>query len=168
MASPEAATTIVKWLDSTFGTARTGAIELKDPRRGAARFALLLFAILLVPLGRICGSMAPGWPEERPGPSAWIGLLIVGGALLAAMPLAAADPASFVPLVIGSIQISWFAVAGLIMVGVVALWQMSDWKLLRAGAGAAIVAGAVGFAAAYVGQVAMSRCCITCRCRPSG
>src|SRR5260370_22078731 len=36
IASPEAATTIVKWLDSTFGTARTGSIDLTDPRRGAA------------------------------------------------------------------------------------------------------------------------------------
>src|SRR5260370_803877 len=56
MTSPEAATTIVKWLDSTFGTARAGAIDLKDPRRGAARLALLMFVFLLVPIGRICGS----------------------------------------------------------------------------------------------------------------
>ena len=40
--SPEAATTIVKWLDSTFDTARTGAIELKDPSvRGAAEIPQL-------------------------------------------------------------------------------------------------------------------------------
>ena len=50
--SPDAATTIVKWLDSTFGTARTGAIEVKDARRGSARFALLMFVFLLVPFGR--------------------------------------------------------------------------------------------------------------------
>jgi hypothetical protein len=156
VSSPEASTTIVKWLDSAFGTARTGAIELKDPRRGAARFALLMFVILLVPLGRICGSTAPGWPEERPGSRAWIGLLIVAGALLAAMPLAAADPASFVPLVIGSIQISWFAVAGLILVGVLALSQPLDRYRIREGAGAAVIAGAAGFVVAYVGQVAMS------------
>jgi len=154
--SPEAATTIVKWLDSTFGTARTGAIDLKDPRRGAARFALLMFVILLVPLGRICGSMVPSWAEERPGPRAWMGLLIVGGALLAAMPFAAEDPASFVPLVIGSIQISWYLVAGLIVVGVIALSHPLEWYRSREGAGAAMIAGAVGFAVAYVCQVAMS------------
>jgi hypothetical protein len=156
MSSPEAATTIVKWLDSTLGTARTGAIDLKDPRRGAARFALLMFVFLLVPVGRICGSMALSWAEERPGPSAWIGLLIVGGALLAAMPFAAADPASFVPLVIGSIQISWFLVAGLILLGVIALSHPEEWHRIHDGAGAAILAGAVGFAVAYVCQVAMS------------
>ncbi len=156
MASPNAATTIVKWLDSSLGTSRTGAIDLKDPRRGAARFALLMFVILLVPLGCVCGSMAPSWPEERPGTSAWMGLLIVGGALFAAMPLAAADPASFVPVIIGSVQFSWFAVAGLIMVGVLALSQPLDRYRIREGAGAAVIAGAVGFAFAYVGQVAMS------------
>ena len=154
--SPEAATTIVKWLDSTFSTARTGAIDRKDPRRGAARSALLMFVFLLVPLGRICGSMAPSWAEERPGPRAWIGLLIVGGALLASMPFAAEDPASFVPLVIGSIQISWYLVAGLIVVGAIALSHPLEWYRSREGAGAAMIAGAAGFAVAYVCQVAMS------------
>jgi dienelactone hydrolase len=154
--SPEAATIIVKWLDSTFGTSRTGPIELKDPRRGAARFALFIFVILLVPLGRVCGPMAPSWAEERPGPSAWIGLLILGVALLAAMPLAAADPAAFLPVVVGDVQVSWFAVAGLIMVGVIALSYPLEWYRIREGAGAAIIAGAVGFAVVYVCQVAMS------------
>jgi dienelactone hydrolase len=156
MASAEAAATIVKWLDSTFGTPRTGPIELKDPRRGAARFALFIFVILLVPLGRVCGATAPSWPEERPGASGWIGLLILGGALLAAMPLAAADPAAFLQVVVGDIEISWFAVAGLIMVGVLALSYPLEWYRIREGAGAAMLAGAVGFAVVYVCQVAMS------------
>jgi len=156
LSSPYAASAIVKWLDSTFGTARTGAIELRDARRLTTRFALLVFVILLVPLGRVCGSMVGSWPEERPGPRGWIGLLILGGALLASMPLAAGDPASFVPILIGSIQISWFAVAGLIMVGLLVLWQRLEWDSVREGAGAAILAGAAGFAVAYVCQVAMS------------
>ena len=59
--SPEAATMIVKWLDSTFGTARTAPIEVKDARRGSARFALLMFVFLLVPLGRVCGVDGAGW-----------------------------------------------------------------------------------------------------------
>jgi hypothetical protein len=156
ISSPEAATTIVKWLDNAFGTPRAGAIELKDPRRGAARLALLMFVILLVPLGRVCGSMAPSWAEERPGPSGWIGLLIVGGALIGAMPFTAADPASFVQVIVGSIQISWFAVAGLILLGVIALSHPLEWYRIREGATAAIIAGAVAFAVVYVCQVAMS------------
>ena len=154
--SPEAAMTIVKWLDSTFGTTRAGVIKLKDARSRSARFALLMFVILLIPLGRVCGSMAPGWTEERPGPSGWMGLLILAGALIAAMPLTGANPASFVPIVVGSIQISWFMVAGLIVLGVIALSHPLEWYRIREGAGVAMLAGAAGFAVAYVCQVAMS------------
>ena len=154
--SPDAASVIVKWLDSTFGTPRTTPIDLKDARRGSARFALLLFVILLIPLGRVCGSMAPVGTEQRPGPSALIGILILGGALFAAMPLTAANPASFVPVVVGSTQISWFMVAGLIIVGVIALSQTLDWTVVPQGVLFAILAGAAGFGVAYVCQVAMS------------
>jgi dienelactone hydrolase len=154
--SPEAATTIVKWLDSTFGTTRTKALDLSDPRRATAGIALLVFVILLVPLGILSGSMAPNWTEDRPGPSGWIGLLILAAALLASMPLAAENPAWFVPVVVGNIQISWFAVAGLIILGVLALWRVLDWDRVRDGAGAALFAGAAAFAVVYVCQVAMT------------
>jgi hypothetical protein len=154
--SPAAATVIAKWLDSAVGVTRTGAIENKDARQGAARLALLIFVILLVPLGRACGRLATSWAEERPGPSGWIGLLIVGGALIASMPLAATNPAAFVPAVVGSIQISWFAVAGLMLAGVVVLWRPLEWHRAREGIGAAMLAASAGFAVAYVGQVAMS------------
>ena len=154
--SAAAATTIVRWLDSTFGITRTGAIEVADARLGATGLAMLSFVILLVPIGRVCGSMVASWAAERPGPSGWIGLLILGGALIAAMPLAAADPASFVPVVVGDIQLSWFGVAGLIMVGVLALSHGLDWYRVREGAGAAILVAAGGFAVAYVCHIAMS------------
>jgi len=154
--SPAAATTIVKWLDGTFETTRTTPIDLKDARRGSARFALLMFVFLLVPLGVVCGRLAPGWAEERPGPSGWMGLLILGGALVAAMPLSAANPAYFLQVVVGDLQISWFMVAGLIMLGAIALSQTLDWERIRAGAGVAMLAGTLGFAVVYVCQVAMS------------
>jgi len=156
VSSPEAATTIVQWLDGTFGTTRTGAIRLEDPRRSTARFALWVFVFLLVPIGRLCGSIAPKWADERTGPRGWVGLLILGGALLAAMPLAAADPAGFIPVVVGDIQISWYAVAGLIIIGVLGLAHLLDWYRIREGIGAAIAGGAIGFAIVYVCQVAMS------------
>jgi dienelactone hydrolase len=154
--SAAAATTIVRWLDSTFGITRTGSIEVADARLGATGLALLVFVIALVPMGRVCGSMVADWAGERPGPSGWIGLLILGGALIASMPLAGADPASFVPVVVGDIQLSWFGVAGLIIVVVLALSHRLDWYRIREGAGAAILAAAGGFAVAYVCQVAMS------------
>jgi dienelactone hydrolase len=154
--SAAATIAIVKWLDSSFGTTRTGPIEVADARLGATGIALLLFVILLVPMGRVCGSMVTGWTGERTEPPGWVGLVILGGALIAAMPIAAANPASFVPVVVGDIQLSWFGVAGLIMVGVLALSHRLDWDRIRQGAGAAILAAAGGFALAYVCQVAMS------------
>jgi len=157
VSSTEATATIVKWLDSTFATPRTSPIELKDPRLGTQRFAVLIFAILLIPLGRLCGSMVPNWADAPEGPrGGWIGLLIFGGALLAAMPLAAGNPASFVPVIVGSAQISWFAVAGLIMLGVLVMRHPLEWYRVREGLGAAIVAGVAAFAVVYVCQVATS------------
>src|ERR1035437_5499507 len=154
--SAAAATTIVRWLDSTFGITRTGAIEVADGRLGATGLAVLVFVIAVVPMGRVCGAMVADWAGERPGPSGWTGLLILGGALIASMPLAGADPASFVPVVVGDIQLSWFGVAGLIIVVVLALSHRLDWYRIREGAGAAILAAAGGFAVAYACQVAMS------------
>jgi dienelactone hydrolase len=155
--SADAATTIVKWLDSTFGTTRSGAIETSEPRARVARIALLLFVILLVPIGRVCGSMAPAWPEDRAGVSWWMGLLIVGGALIAAMPLiSTATPAGFVPMVIGGIQLSWFLVAGLIGIAALTIWPGIEWSRIREGFGTSFFAGAFGFASVYVGLVAMS------------
>ena len=154
--SPVAAAVIIKWLDSAVGLTRTGELKLKDARRGSARLALFMFLILLIPIGRVCGSMVPKWEEDRPGPSGWIGLLILAGVLLAAMPLAAANPAWFVPLIVGDVQISWFGVAGLILVGVLAIWHPLEWYRAREGVGEAIVAGFAAFAVLYVCQIAMS------------
>ncbi len=155
--SPDAATTIVKWLDSTFGTTRSGAINVSEPRVKTARIALILFVLLLVPIGRLAGSIVPAWPEDRAGVSWWIGLLIVGVALIAAMPLiSTATPAAFVELVIGDIQISWFWVAGLIAIIALAVWWPIDWNRIREGFGPAFLAGAFGFAIIYVCMVAIS------------
>src|SRR5271165_1862839 len=154
--SPAAAAVIIKWLDSAVGLTRTGELKLKDARRGSARFAAFVFLILLIPIGRVCGSMVPRWEEDRPGPSGWIGLLILGAVLLAAMPLAAANPAWFVPVIVGDAQISWFGVAGLILVGVLAIWHPLEWYRAREGVGAAILGGFAAFAVVYVCQVAMS------------
>ena len=155
--STDAATTIVKWLDGTFATTRPGAINLSEPRLGAAKLALMLFVILLVPIGRLAGSMAPMWPEDRAGVSWWIGLLIVGGALIAAMPLIAiGPPIAFLSLVVASIQVAWFWVASLIVIVVLTLRDGIDWPRICEGFGPALLAASIGFAIIYVCQVAIS------------
>lgn len=154
--SPDAAATIVKWLDSSVGISRTAPLNLVDSRVLTQRLALLVFVILLVPLGRLCGSMVANWGEERPGPSGWVGVLILVGVLLAAMPLTSGNPAAFVPVVIGSIQISWFAVASLFILGVLVLTGKPEWRRIRDGLGVAVAVGAVAFAIVYVCHVAFS------------
>ncbi|HEV2171406.1 MAG TPA: alpha/beta fold hydrolase, partial [Candidatus Binatus sp.] len=154
--SPDATEKIVKWLDSSLGTSRTAPLNLVDSRVRTQRLALLVFVILLIPLGRLCGSMVANWGEERPRPRGWVGLLILVGALFAAMPLTSANPAAFVPVVIGSIQVSWLAVASLFILGVLALTGKLEWRRIREGLGVAVAVGAVAFAIVYVCHVAFS------------
>src|SRR5262245_46790789 len=59
--SADAAGTIVRWLDRAFGMRRARDIDLNEPRIIAAALAFGLFALLLVPLGRLCGSIATPW-----------------------------------------------------------------------------------------------------------
>jgi dienelactone hydrolase len=154
--SPAAAETIIKWLDSSLGIPRTAPMNLADRRVRTQRLADLVFVILLIPLGRFCGSMVAKWPEDRPGPSGWVGLLVLGGALFAAMPFTPGNPAEFVPVVVGNLQISWFAVASLFLMGVLVLTERLEWYRIREGLGAALVVGTVAFAIAYVCHVALS------------
>ncbi len=155
--SADAATIIVKWLDRAFGTTRTRDVDVADPRLTASGIALAIFVVLLVPLGRLCGSIAPQWPERLAGVNPVVGLLIVAGALIAAMPLAVIiAPASFVAMVIGDAQFSWFAVAGLLLVIALTLSPARGRVRLRDRFGTTLLAAALGFAVVYVCQIPMS------------
>ncbi|HYK64769.1 MAG TPA: alpha/beta fold hydrolase, partial [Patescibacteria group bacterium] len=154
--SPDAAATIVKWLDSSLGISRTAPLNLVDSRVRTQRLAVLAFVILLIPLGRLCGSIVATWPQDRPGPSGWVGELILVGVLFAAMPLTSADPASFVPVIVGSLQVSWFAVASLFILGVFLLIRRVEWQRVREGFGAALIVATVAFALVYACHVAFT------------
>jgi len=155
--SEEAATAIVKWLDGAFGANRPGDIATADPRLGASMIALVLFLVLLVPLGRICGSIVPEWPERAGGAAGWKGILLIAAIMIVSMPLAAMiQPASFVPFVVGDIQTSWLAVAGLIAIVLLTLSGTLNRRLIRDRIGFTIFAGAIGFATVYACMVAQS------------
>ena len=104
--SADAATTIVRG-----STARSGSLapekSISRIRVSARPDCTVTFRILLVRSGA-WRLMAPHSTEERPGPGGWLGIAIVGGALMAAMPLVAAAPASFLSIVVGGAQVSWF------------------------------------------------------------
>jgi dienelactone hydrolase len=161
VSSAAAAATIIRWLDRAFVKPRTGAINLAEPRRVASGVALALFLILLVPIGRIAGTLAGQWPVREAGREGWIGVAIMAGALVAAMPLVAAvPPASVLSLVIGDSQVSWFAVAGLIMVAGLLWYGRVGWdrvrERVRERSGAVLVASLLCFGAIYVGFNAIS------------
>jgi len=153
LTSKEAATSIVKWLDSVFGTSRTTDLTLFDPRPRVAAFASILFLILLIPIGRSAGWMATRWAERPAGAEGWIGLAILAGALAAVMPLVANDlPASFLSLVLGDSEVSWLASAGIALLAVLVLWGRLEWARFGTGTLPTLLAAALAMATIYVCQ----------------
>ena len=153
--SPEAAATMVRWLDGAFGTARTGEINLREPRRRAALLAVLVFVVLLIPLGKIGGEIAGEWPEGPRGLGGWPGLAILVVALLAAMPLVAMNvPTGVFAFVVGDAQVVWFWSAGVILVIVLILAQVLQWRRLREGLAATVFAALLVMTIIYLCQVA--------------
>ncbi len=151
--SKEAATSIVKWLDSAFGSPRTTNITLSDPRLRVVVIAQILFLILLVPIGRIAGWIATEWAERPAGAEGWIGLAILAGALVAVMPLVANDaPASFLSLVIGDSEVSWLGAAGIALIAVLVIWGRLEWVRFGVSTLPTLLAAALAFATIYVCQ----------------
>ncbi len=163
--SDRSASTIIKWLDSSLGAARTGDITLRDPRLRLANIASWLLLILLVPIGRIAGSIASGWPE-REAQGGWIGMAILAAALIIAMPLVANDsPVAFMSLIVAESELAWLGVAGIAAIAVLVLWRRLEWRWIRERIGATLVAAALAFATIYICQnsywVALHRLALT-------
>jgi dienelactone hydrolase len=155
LSSDAASKTIIEWADGATGNKRTSAIDLRDPRRMTSTIALLLFACLLVPMGRMTATFAPRW--DRAEGTGWLGLVAVAAALAAAMPLVAmARPASFLGIEVGSELFSWLAVAGIIMLFVMAARTRLDWRKIGTGAGQVMLAAAMSFALIYAANGAMA------------
>ncbi|HUO05963.1 MAG TPA: alpha/beta fold hydrolase [Candidatus Binataceae bacterium] len=155
--SPEAAATIVRWLDSIFGTARQGAIDTADPRLGSLGIVLLLFLILLIPLGRVSGSIAPKWPISAAGWRTGVGFVFVAIAGFAAMPIAARIPAEwFLPIVVADVQVLWLAIAGLFMAAGLIHSQQLDRRQLSAGLGMTAICAALAFGVIYASDAEVS------------
>jgi dienelactone hydrolase len=132
VSSEPAAREIITWLDGIFGVARAEQPELGDPRLLTAGLALLAFLILLVPIGFVCGRLAPTLPE-RPAEGGVRGLIALAAALLASMAfLTAATPASFLSLQVYDVVVSHLLLAGVFLLAGLAL--RGDLSELRDGA----------------------------------
>ena len=155
--SPEAAEVMVKWLDSAFGTARTGQIDTAEPRRNAAIVAGLLFLVFLIPLGVITGEIAGQWSDGPSGLGGWLGLVVLVLGLLAAMPMVATiEPTAFFPLVVGDTQVAWNWVAGVILAIVLIAAHVFDLHWFRDRAGPTILAALIAMTVVYLAQCATS------------
>jgi dienelactone hydrolase len=149
--SADAAQSIVRWLDSVCGVKRAGDPNLTEPRLSLILICLPLFIFLLIPIGRICGGLTPTWERRPTGRTAWLGLIALLIALFAAMALNANAPqAEFLSTVDGHVMMSWLAIAGGLLITLLAVKHPEDLRRLGNGVGATVFAAALAFGAIVV------------------
>src|SRR5215469_5501424 len=149
--SSVAAQHIIEWLDSACNVKRDGAINLADPRLNTILLVLLLFTLLMFPVGRVVGSFADR--HERPAfdRSTLVALVVLLVALFVAMPLTMVTvPMSFVSLVVGNAMVSWVALAGGLLLVFAAFQRPDETRNLVRGTGRSLTVALFAFAAIYV------------------
>jgi dienelactone hydrolase len=153
--SDTAASEILDWCDRLFGVVPPGGRDLRDPRVQTHFIVFACFIVLLFPVGFALGALAP-FREWRltVGAAGWRGLLGLALALGAALPLVSTYvPASFLALDTGDVLISWLSVAGLGIVGGLALTVGLGWLKLQENFGATLLTVVLGFTLIYAMQV---------------
>jgi dienelactone hydrolase len=143
--SARAAQWIIDWLDGINGIHRNLPVDPRDERRTSNAIAAGLFLLLLIAVGRLTGGFVDRWPE-RPAAWVWPRLALLAAGLLIAMPLAGLAPmAAVLSMPIANELVSWFLIAGLIMIAV--LWNRSsiEGQSLRARPYATLAAAALAF-----------------------
>ncbi len=149
--SEEAAQNIVQWLDGISGVKRFAAPNVAEPRLSLVVICLVLFVLLLIPVGRVCAGLAPLWERRSAGSIGWLGLLALLVALLAAMLLNASAPqAVFLSIVDGHAIVSWFAIAGGLLLVLLALRHPDDLRRVGNRPGLTLLAAALAFGAIVV------------------
>lgn len=151
MYSAEAAQSIVQWLDGIYGIKRLAAPNLKEPRLNLILICLGLFMLLLIPIGRVTGGLSTRWEHREAGRIGWLGLVALLAAMLIALALNATAPqAGFLSIVEGHVMISWLAIAGAMLIALLAVEDPRDLLKLGHGLGATIFAAALAFGAIVV------------------
>jgi dienelactone hydrolase len=151
MWSADAAESIVRWLDGACGVKRTAALNLAEPRLALIVICLALFILLLIPIGRVCAGLTTAWERRPADRTGWFGLGVLLIALFVAMPLNANEPqALFLSIVEGHIVISWLAVAGGLLIALLAVRYPDELRRLGRGLGATLLAAGLAFGAIIV------------------
>src|SRR5262249_13243547 len=147
----DAAGHIVRWLDNACGVKRAGELNLTDPRLSLVLVCLFLFMLLLVPIGRVCAGLTATWTRRPAGRTGWLGLVALVVALLVAMLLNVTAPqAAFLSLGDGHALMSWLAIAGGLLIVLVAIEYPEDLEQVRPRIGSTLLAAALAFAAIVV------------------
>ena len=164
--SEDAAGSIVRWLDSVVGMKRAGAPNLAEPRLTLILLCLPMFIFFLIPIGRVCGKMAPLWERRPLDTTGWLGLIALVIALFVAMALNANAPqAEFLSIFEGHVIISWLAIAGGLLIALLAFQHPEDLRRLSNGVGPTLIAAAFAFGAIVIingaYEVALHRTALT-------
>ncbi|MGH7779693.1 MAG: alpha/beta hydrolase [Candidatus Binataceae bacterium] len=152
--SAAAATTILGWLDSTFGKQRNASYRLETNRLRAAAIGMLAFLVVLIGIGQIAGAIAPEKIRRPANSIMWWGLAVIAVALLIAMPLMGVEPPAYaVSLIVGDELFSWIGLAGGAILAVLAALAMIDWASVTAGTRRTLLAAVLAFGAIYALQL---------------
>jgi dienelactone hydrolase len=121
MLSPAAATTIIEWVDASFGIEREEWTVPDDPRLALAGVLALALLLVLPGLGFVAGAMAPAG-SELPDAGRAGGLLVLAAALAVTMPLlAVGTPGRIVSGEVADIIVTHFALAGIVLMVILSL-----------------------------------------------
>jgi dienelactone hydrolase len=143
--SADAAGQIIAWLDGISGIHRTQPADLKDTRRTTALVALGLFLLLLAVTGWLTGGFAEIWPP-RGADGIWHGFGLLIAALLIAMPLAGIAPlAGVLSMPVTDEVVSWFFIAGLIMLAILWKWHAPETRAMLARPRATLIVATIAF-----------------------
>lgn len=152
--STVAATAILGWLDSIFGTQRTAPYRLETTRLSTAAVGMLAFLIVLIGIGQIAGAIAPETLRRPSGLMMWLGLPAIAIALLIGMPfMAVGEPAYFVSLIVGDDLFAWLGLAGGAMLALMAARAEIDWPHVTVGLRRTALAAFLAFGAIYALQM---------------
>ena len=149
--SADAARNIVQWLDGISGITHIAAPNVAEPRLSLIMICLLLFILLLIPIGRVCGGLTPRWEHRSGGSTGWLGLIALLIALFAALALNTNAPqAAFLSIVEGHVILSWLAIAGGLLLALLAVRDPDDLGRLRNGLVPTLFAATLAFGAIVV------------------
>lgn len=106
----------VDWLDRVFERRRVSPFVSSDERRAPTAIAMVAFVLLVPGLG-VAASRAVAPMRRRPAREGLAGLAWLAAALLVSMPLiATGEPVKLIALEIGDLVITYFAIAGSVLI----------------------------------------------------